>query len=388
MNLHVTNILYETAVDLAKHPSPNGFVQFLEFAWIPIVEVVAGIIIGPWVKKLIGKMAVHSQDKGLVTFLGSAANMSIITLTCIMAAEALGVRMNSVISLITAMGLGVSLALKGNMANVAGGLQILITKPFQVGDYIRISPHKGYVTSLELMFTTMKTDNGKEVIIPNSTVIEDMIINYSKYPNLRIRVPFQVGLGLDYPALKKSIVDLMKSNPYLESDEPIHVTTKAISTSAVTLELVGYVKVQNIEHCKHRIYDMLSEGLPVYNSSSPSVTQVKMVNPVEYKPAQLDSKTDSSSSSESELKKDQKKDDQKQDSSSAQDAAAALVEAEGSGQIKNSLPAETEPVLTAGPQPVPESIPTGLVLPMFDQDDFSAEPEDISEGSPEKTEKK
>ncbi len=243
--------------------------KFLETVWLPIVEIGAGLLIGPWVKKLIWKMATRSQDKGLITFLGSAANITIIAFFLILAAESLGIRMNSVISLLSALGLGVALALKGNMANVAGGIQILITKPFKVGDYVRIAPHKGVVTAIEIMFVTIRTDNGKEVIIPNATIIEDMVINYSRLPHIRLRAPFGVPIGENYAQIKEEVLRLMKENPYFVEGEPFYVTMNGLTSSAVEMEVIGQVTVNNLEPCKHWIYEVIATQLEVFNTYDP-----------------------------------------------------------------------------------------------------------------------
>ncbi|UNT92468.1 mechanosensitive ion channel family protein [Allobaculum sp. Allo2] len=195
-------------------------IHFLQTAWIPIVEVTAGILIGPRVKKMIVKAADKSQDKGLMTFLGSTANIAIIALSFIMAAEALGIKVSSIVSLVSALGLGVALALKGNMANVAGGIQILVTKPFKIGDYIQVAGHRGYVTTIELMFTTIRTDNQKEAVIPNATIVEDTITNYTKYPYVRVKVPFSVAVGNDMTKIRTEALELMKQNTLLEKASP------------------------------------------------------------------------------------------------------------------------------------------------------------------------
>lgn len=256
---------------------PEGFVHFLETAWIPLVEVGLGLIIGPWVKRIIVRMARKSSDKGLMTFLGSAANMVIIVIAIIMAAEDLGVKMNSVLALISALGLGVALALKGNMANVAGGIQILITKPFKVGDYIQVSSHKGLVTAIELMFTTIRTDNGKEAVVPNSDMVEDLIVNYSKYPSIRIKAPFSLPVGHDYLKIKNEILEMMKVNPYFDRTKPVDVVFTALTNSNVTMEVVGYVQVESMEECKHLIYQDLASGLNYFQHGSTSEEEIKLV---------------------------------------------------------------------------------------------------------------
>lgn len=258
----------------------KDILQFLTTIWIPIVEVLFGVIVGPWVKRLIVRMSRKSANKGLMTFIGSAANMLIIAISLIMAAEAFGVKMNSVIALISALGLGVALALKGNMANVAGGIQILITKPFNVGDYIKVASHRGVVTAIELMFITIRTDNGKEIVIPNSTIVEDMIINYSKYPALRLKIPFVLPIGMDYEQVRKRALNLMKDNPYFIKDKPVDVLVTNMTSSGVEMKVIGFVLVSQMEVCKNLVYQELSRGLPYFQHGETDTEVVKLVNDI------------------------------------------------------------------------------------------------------------
>ena len=258
----------------------KDILQFLTTIWIPIVEVLFGVIVGPWVKRLIVRMSRKSANKGLMTFIGSAANMTIIAISLIIAAEALGVKMNSVIALISALGLGVALALKGNMANVAGGIQILITKPFNVGDYIKVANHRGVVTAIELMFITIRTDNGKEIVIPNSTIVEDMIINYSKYPALRLKIPFVLPIGMDYEQVRKRALSLMKDNPYFIKDKPVDVLVTNMTSSGVEMKVVGFVLVSQMEVCKNLVYQELSRGLPYFQHGETDTEVVKLVSDI------------------------------------------------------------------------------------------------------------
>lgn len=232
--------------------------------WIPIVEVIAGIIIGPYVKKLILKMSKKSLDKGAMTFLASCANVVIIASAFIIAAEQLGMKLNSIVSLISALGLGVSLALKGNMANVAGGLQILITKPFKVGDYIKINNHKGTVTTIELMFTTMRTDNGKEVVIPNNLLVTDMLTNYSRQPARRISIMFPVPVPADTRAIEKQALDIASRNEFLLKDPAPSITVQGFAEGYINMLLIGYVDWQNYEKCHYSICHEMAQNMDFY----------------------------------------------------------------------------------------------------------------------------
>lgn len=232
--------------------------------WIPIVEVIAGILIGPYVKKLILKMSKKSLDKGAMTFLASTANVVIIASAFVIAAEQLGMKLNSIVSLISALGLGISLALKGNMANVAGGLQILITKPFKVGDYIKISTHKGVVTTIELMFTTIRTDNGKEVVIPNNLLVTDMLTNYSKQPNRRISIMFPVPVPAHVEDIEKQALQIAQKNEFLLKDPAPSVTVQGFAEGYINMLLIGYVEWQNYEKCHYSICHEMAQNMDFY----------------------------------------------------------------------------------------------------------------------------
>lgn len=243
----------------------KDLVAHLDKLWIPFAEVAFGLVAGPLVKKWILRLSSKSLDKGAMTFLGSAANVVIILVCFILAVESLGVKLSSIVTLVSALGLGISLALKGNMANVAGGLQILVTKPFQVGDYIKISGHKGVVTAIELMFTTLKTDNNKEVVIPNNLLVTDLLTNFSKEPIRRIVIPFPVAVPADPEAIKKNALALIAEEPLLEKDPPVTIQTGSFSEGYINFEIIGYVKWQNYEACHYSLCTRLSDGLDAYH---------------------------------------------------------------------------------------------------------------------------
>ena len=260
-------------------PLQQDLIKFLEVAWIPVVEVIAGLLLGPQVKKMIIRVGRKSTDKGVVTFLGSAANMIIIVIAFVLAAEALGVKMNSVIALLSALGLGISLALKENMANVAGGIQILITKPFQVNDYIKIDNHKGTVTAVDIMFTTLRTDNSKEVIIPNSTIVSDTLVNYSRYPSLRLKVHFSLPVGQSLEKIRKTVCQKLDKNPYLLHDQPVDLKVQSVNYESINFEIIAHVLAKNFEIAKQQINEDLCTTLPLYNTPNSGVETVMIKDP-------------------------------------------------------------------------------------------------------------
>lgn len=125
-------------------------------------------------------------ETGIVTFLCSLANAAAKIIISIMALSQLGVPVGPMITAIGAAGVTVGLALKENMTNIASGAQIVFTKPFAVGDYLLVDNVEGTVERIEMMFTTLRTFDNKEIVIPNSTITVSTIINYTAMKTRRL----------------------------------------------------------------------------------------------------------------------------------------------------------------------------------------------------------
>nr|WP_319487585.1 mechanosensitive ion channel family protein [uncultured Caproiciproducens sp.] len=185
--------------------------------------------IGWWLSnqavRLMFRAMSHSKtDTGLVTFISSLTRALLKIIVCITAAAQLGMNVSSIIAALGAAGLAIGLALKDNMANIACGAQIIFTKPFRVGDYIAYENTEGTVERIETMFTTLRTFDNKEVVIPNSKITSAVIINYSAMATRRLDLKYSVGYGEDLAVVKRLLADLTENNPMaLKDPEPLIV---------------------------------------------------------------------------------------------------------------------------------------------------------------------
>ena len=120
-------------------------------------------------------------DAGVTTFLSSLLNILLKVIISIMAIAQLGVDVTSLIAAIGTAGLAVGLAMKDNMSNVASGAQIVLTGPFHVGDYLSVPAEsvEGTVERIEMMYTTLRTFDNKEVVLPNMKLTSSTIVNYT-----------------------------------------------------------------------------------------------------------------------------------------------------------------------------------------------------------------
>lgn len=201
--------------------------SFLVDLLAAMAELAVGFFLGPFVKKQILKFQSAKGvrlDQGVLTFTGSAVSILIRIIAIVIALAQIGVNMTVVVGALSALGLGVSLALRENMANVASGIQILMTKPFQIGDYIQNEELEGTVKSIEIMFTTLETFDLQEVVIPNAQLISTPIINYSVYPKRRVAFIVPVSRTCDYEALRDDIQQMLENEPGVLADpKPMNV---------------------------------------------------------------------------------------------------------------------------------------------------------------------
>src|SRR5690554_2245362 len=161
--------------------------NLLELAYlygIKILTAIITLVIGLWLVKYLRKVIVKALeradvDKALFIFLNSLCSFIFKALVYITAFSMLGVEMTAFIAILGAAGLAVGLALQGSLANFAGGVLILLFKPFRVGDYIEGGSQDGTVERIDILHTVLKAVNGQKVVIPIGDLANSAIINYS-----------------------------------------------------------------------------------------------------------------------------------------------------------------------------------------------------------------
>ena len=199
---------------------------------IALVIVLFGFILGPVVRAGIIRLSKNASDKGAMTFIGSMCNLGIKTIAIVIALQQLHVEMSMIVGAFSAMGLGISLALKENMANVAAGIQLILTHPFKVGDFIAIGKFEGRVERIETMFTTLVTNANQEVVIPNLDCVTQVVKNYTSQKYRRIFLEIPVSLQTDVEAFCSEVLDLAMADARgLKDPKPSCVMTEFMKDS-------------------------------------------------------------------------------------------------------------------------------------------------------------
>ncbi len=169
------------------------------------------------VKRIILRLLDRGLDRGHIeksfhAFIRSAANILLWFLTILIVAQSLGVNATSLVALLSIAGLAVSLSVKDNLSNLAGGLTILSSQPFKVGDYVEIGDIAGTVLEIGMVHTKLNTTDNCRLVLPNSTVAAALVRNYSTEPLRRV----DLTVGADYNApveqVKATLLGIMEAH--------------------------------------------------------------------------------------------------------------------------------------------------------------------------------
>lgn len=197
----------------------------IEFA-PKIAVALLTLAIGLWLIKKLEKLLVKSLQKremdiSLQSFLKSLVSIGLKVVLFISVAGMLGFQSSSLVAILGAAGLAVGLALQGSLANFAGGVLILIFKPFKVGDLIEAQGFTGEVVEIQIFNTILLTADRKTIIIPNGALSNGSIVNYSKKGEIRVDLSLKVDAGNDIDKLKKDLLNIVINNDkVLTSPEP------------------------------------------------------------------------------------------------------------------------------------------------------------------------
>ena len=202
-----------------------------------IIGIIAIRIIRKAIKKGFDKN--KKLDKIVKTFALSAIDISLKIVLLLSVIATLGIEITSIIAIFGAASFAVGLALQGSLENFAGGVMLLIFKPFKVGDFIEVGEYKGTVESMSIIATKLDTLDNKRIIIPNSKTSSSSLINYSTNDRRRVGVTIGVGYESDIREVRKVILDVIEanSNIYKEPNPIVGVVELADSSINFTVKV-------------------------------------------------------------------------------------------------------------------------------------------------------
>ncbi|AOE83695.1 mechanosensitive ion channel family protein [Pseudomonas sp. TCU-HL1] len=222
-------------------------------AWLPILLEYSGkltlalltLLIGWWLINLltgrVGTLMQHRRvDRTLQGFIGSLANIILKVLLMVSVASMIGISTTSFVAAIGAAGLAIGLALQGSLANFAGGVLILLFRPFKIGDWIEGQGVAGTVDSIQIFHTTLKTGDNKVVIVPNGSLSNGNITNYSREKTRRVDINIGIDYDCDIKRARQVLLDIAHDPRVLRNPEPVVFVT-GLGESAINISLRVWV---------------------------------------------------------------------------------------------------------------------------------------------------
>ena len=200
-----------------------------------IILLIVGIkligVLTKWIKK---SPKLDKLDSSLRSFLVSFSKIALYIILIITVAMILGIPATSFITILASCGVAIGLALQGSLSNFAGGIMILLFKPFKVGDFIEASGESGTVEEITVVYTVLLTPDNKRVTIPNGSLTNSVIENYSSETTRRVDLKFTTSYNADIDNVKKLLTGIAESHPMALKDPAPMVRLSEHSDSALT----------------------------------------------------------------------------------------------------------------------------------------------------------
>lgn len=205
----------------------------LVIGWWIIGRVIAGVSRG---------FEKSAMEPTLHKFLISLISIMLKALLLISVASMVGIETTSFIAVLGAAGLAIGLALQGSLGNFAGGVLILIFRPYKVGDFVEISGHSGTVRGIEIFNTVLATPDNKIIIVPNGAASNNAIVNYSKEATRRVDIVFGIGYDDDLRKAKQILEDLIKADERILEDPAPLIVISSLGDSSVNITTRSWVE--------------------------------------------------------------------------------------------------------------------------------------------------
>lgn len=229
----------DNSVEQLESLSMKAYELGLEYAPKLALAIVT-LLIGLWVVKGIGKLLTVSMERSnvdptLIPFLNSLVSWTLKVLLFISVASMVGIATTSFVAVLGAAGLAIGLALQGSLANFAGGVLIMIFKPYKVGDLIESQGHLGVVKEVQIFNTIILSPQSKRIIIPNGAVSNGSITNYTAEGLIRVDMTVGIAYDANIDLAKSVLMDVLTSNDKVLKDPAPFVGVSEMADSSVNL---------------------------------------------------------------------------------------------------------------------------------------------------------
>ena len=232
----------------------GGAKQFLNnivFQYVPKLIVACIVLFVGW--KLINLLNRfmkrtydrHKVDASLQQFLHSLIDIILKVLLVLTVMGVLGIQMTSFIAILGAAGVAIGMALQGTLQNFAGGVIILLLRPFKVGDYIEQGSYAGYVDNIQIFNTTLRTYDARKIIVPNTELATKSLVNHFNLPQRRVSIDVGLAYGMSVEKAKEVMLRVAAENPLVLQEPASFATLENFGDSSLNMRLYAWTLPEN-----------------------------------------------------------------------------------------------------------------------------------------------
>lgn len=213
---------------------------------IGIIILLVGLIlirfVSRWLEQL---LTTRKSDQTRLRFLFTFLRFSLTVILVLSLLEHFGSFTTTVTTIVGAITLSIGLAMQGALGNLAGGIIIVASRPFVLGDWVEAPDYSGTVTDIGILTTTLKTVDNKKIIVPNGKLSADYVINHTAYPLRRVDIPIRFETVTDLTVAKKTLLDMALNDPQVLAEPKPEITSMATDDYRSALLLKAWVKTED-----------------------------------------------------------------------------------------------------------------------------------------------
>ena len=206
-----------------------------------VILLVICLVVVKILMRIVTRFLENSKlERSLHTFIRTGVKAVLLFLTVLIVAKALGIDVTSLIALLSVFGLAVSLAVQNSMSNVAGGIQVLSSQPFVVGDFVEAGGVSGTVADVGIFYTKIRTGDNKMIQVPNSQIANEKIVNYTAEEKRRVDLKFTASYDAPVETVKKALEEVVSGHPLVWDTPAPFVRVSNYGDSAIEYSARGW----------------------------------------------------------------------------------------------------------------------------------------------------
>lgn len=216
-----------------------------------LVVLFAGWTIANWARRLVESALARTKvDATLKPVIASVVRYIVLALTLMVVLQQFGVQTASLVALLGTIGLAIGLALQGTLSNVAAGLMLLFLRPFEVGNHVEAGGAEGIVLGIDLFHTNLRTTDGVDIVIPNSSILSGTIKNMSAFPERIINTTVSLPAGTNAGKALNAIREVLAAQPAIVRETENSVSIKSLAGGGAEIQISAWVRNEDYRDAK------------------------------------------------------------------------------------------------------------------------------------------